>query len=309
MVLAGDAPSTRSLIAIRDILDAPCFPMPELAQFDLLNNKWRFGALCRSLAIDTPDTKLFSDAKQLTSEIDSAEIRFPKIAKPLSMDGGGGVIKLEAKTARARASQISYSPIIIQEFVEGEDIHASVFCERGEIKAFIAYRFDGAEFTAFFDQAIYEDVGKITRTVKVDGVLNFDMLRGDGKRISFLECNPRFFHRMAMSMVAGMNFVSYGLPNARAAESPEICPSRSLQFRIPNPRPLLLGMLKPWKLRLLSLDALKYLLADPLPSLRKRFGPEDEPEIDLLNPTDFPLAASGRWTTGDLQSFGFPGAS
>jgi thioredoxin reductase len=51
VVLAGDTPSTRSLIMIRKLLKAPCFPMPDLDTFDLLNNKWEFYLLCKSLGI------------------------------------------------------------------------------------------------------------------------------------------------------------------------------------------------------------------------------------------------------------------
>ncbi|MGH6970396.1 MAG: hypothetical protein ACREEQ_02185, partial [Caulobacteraceae bacterium] len=43
LVFAGDADATRSLISIAQLLDTPCFPMPSLALFDLLNDKWRFG--------------------------------------------------------------------------------------------------------------------------------------------------------------------------------------------------------------------------------------------------------------------------
>jgi predicted ATP-grasp superfamily ATP-dependent carboligase len=286
VVLAADAPTTRALISIKAYLDAPCFPMPELAQFDLLNNKWEFGDLCRSLGIDTPETRLVSNAEALAREIENAEIRLPKVVKPLSMDGGDGVIKIEPETARAQVAQITYAPIIVQEFIDGEDICASAFCEQGEIRGFLAYSFDGVDFTAFFDQAIYNNVGKIARALKVNGVINFDMLRTKDGRISYLECNPRFFHSMAMSMVAGINFISFGLPNARPGGAAQICPTRRVQFRYPNPRPLVLGLLMPWKLKLISWDALLFLVADPLPSLRKMFSRVDEPEIDLLAQLD-----------------------
>jgi hypothetical protein len=42
----------------------------------------------------------------------------------------------------------------------------------------------------------------------------------------------------------------------------------------------------PWKLKLISWDALRFLLADPLPSLGKALAPADEPEIDLLAQSD-----------------------
>ena len=61
MVMPGDAPSTRALIACRDLIEAPCFPLPSLEQFDALNNKWAFAQLCEDLGIripsDTPSAR------------------------------------------------------------------------------------------------------------------------------------------------------------------------------------------------------------------------------------------------------------
>ena len=45
VVPAGPAP-TRALIASRDMIDAPCFPLPSLKQFDFLNDKWQFTNSC-----------------------------------------------------------------------------------------------------------------------------------------------------------------------------------------------------------------------------------------------------------------------
>jgi hypothetical protein len=128
------------------------------------------------------------------------------------------------------------------------------------------------------------------------------MVRASNGRTFYLECNPRFFHRIAMSMVAGINFVAFGMPNRAVRATPEICPSRVVQFRVPNPRPMLMGLLKPWKLKLISFAALEFWLADPLPSLRKMFSPEDEPEIDLLSHDDIASAASGTWPLGAFQT-------
>jgi hypothetical protein len=52
MVLPGDAPSTRALIASRDLIDVPCLPLPTLDQFDALNDKWEFAQLCAAVNAD-----------------------------------------------------------------------------------------------------------------------------------------------------------------------------------------------------------------------------------------------------------------
>src|SRR5262249_51874695 len=141
MILSGDAPSTRSLIAIRDLLDVPSFPLPELGEFDLLNNKWDFTKLCGKLGLSCPETRLFTDAAQLRRALDQGTISFPCIAKPLSMDSGRGCIVLKQDTYRANISEIFYQPILVQEHITGKDVAASVFCRQGEIVTFIAHSY------------------------------------------------------------------------------------------------------------------------------------------------------------------------
>jgi predicted ATP-grasp superfamily ATP-dependent carboligase len=272
MVLAGDAPSTRSLIAIRDLIQAPCFPMPELTQFDLLNDKWRFGILCRSLGIEYPGSRIFSNIDELDREIASKELSLPRLAKPLSMDGGVGIITLQPETARKELSRIFYRPILVQEFIEGEDIGASVFCQRGEIKAFIAHRYYRSTYTTFFDDAIYHDVNQLMRHLKVDGVFNFDMRLAPDGRIFYLECNPRFFFKIAMSMIAGINFVSLGLRGHGSDVPPKLARSVVVRF----PKAMLATLHTPWKLKGKSREVLKFLLSDPIPYLREECGLENE---------------------------------
>jgi predicted ATP-grasp superfamily ATP-dependent carboligase len=272
MVLAGDAPSTRSVIAIRDLIHAPCFPMPELTQFDLLNDKWQFGNLCRSLGIEYPSSRIYSNTEELDRAIVNNELVLPQIAKPLSMDGGIGCITLKPESTRKQLSTIFYRPILVQEFIKGEDIGASVFCKRGEIRAFIAHKYRRDTYTTFFDDAIYNDINKIMSHLKVDGVFNFDMRLGPDGRIFYLECNPRFFFKIAMSMIAGINFVSLGLPGRGSDGSPRKCGSIIVRF----PKATLITMHMPWKLGAKSWHALKFVLADPIPYFREEFGLESE---------------------------------
>jgi predicted ATP-grasp superfamily ATP-dependent carboligase len=272
MVLAGDAPSTRSVIAIKDLIHVPCFPTPELAQFDLLNDKWQFGCLCRSLGIEYPSSRIFSNLEELDRAIINSDLSFPQIAKPLSMDGGIGCIVLQPETARKQLAKIFYHPILVQEFIKGEDIGASVFCERGEIKAFIAHRYRRDTYTTFFDDAIYNDINKLMRHLKVDGVFNFDMRLAPDGRIFYLECNPRFFFKIAMSMIAGINFVSLGLPGRGSNGLPKTCGSITVRF----PKAILISMHTPWKIGVNSWEALKFVLADPIPYFREEFGFEGE---------------------------------
>src|SRR5262249_22355252 len=72
-VIAGAAPATRSLTAVRHPRRTPCFPMPELETFALLNDKWRFADLCAELGVAHPPTRLFASPGALSDHYARAD--------------------------------------------------------------------------------------------------------------------------------------------------------------------------------------------------------------------------------------------
>ena len=281
LVMAGDAPSTRGLIAIRDLVEGICFPAPIEEQFDLLNNKWRFGEICESLGIRFPRTYVIEQREGLETKVRALGLGFPLMAKPLSMDGSNGVIRIDERTASEQLANIDYEPILIQPFIPGDDIGASVYCLEGQIHGFVAHTFREGEYITFYDRYIFESIEKIVRFTKATGVLNFDMRLAPGGDIWFLECNPRFYFKMAMTMMAGLNFVGLGVKRWGPDSAPEICASGRVRLEVPNARPLLKGMLTPWKLKLISWSALKFMLSDPIYVARERYVLEPDPVVDL----------------------------
>jgi thioredoxin reductase len=272
-VLAGDTPSTCSLISIRDLLNAPCFPMPQLEPFDRLNNKWEFYLLSKSLGIECPNSRCFKTSQDLAREITLNNITFPSIIKPLNMEAQWGVIKLVPEDANKQIEKISYAPIMLQDFIEGEDIGASVFCRHGKITAFIAHTFRRYTYVSFFDQGIYDDINKIASHLKLDGIFNFDMRRTPEGRIFYLECNPRVFWKISMSMLAGMNFISIGISDP--VDEDLIRPAIPKSVRFPKAT-LWYAALAPWKLDRSSWDVLKYLYRDPIPYFREMANLEND---------------------------------
>jgi hypothetical protein len=281
MILAGDAPSTRALIASRDLIEAPCFPMPELDQFDLLNDKWRFGAMCHALGIKHPLARLVEDKESLRKTLAEGGARFPVIAKPLNMDGGNGVMVLEADSWERQIAAIDYAPIILQDYIAGEDIGASVYCRDGRVTGFVAHHFDEQVYTTFDDAGVLDDIEKIVGPMKLNGVFNFDMRRAPDGGIWYLECNPRFYFKMALTMAMGLNFVALGLPGAEQDSGLKICPPGAKRFRLPNKRRFLLGLALPWKFELISVDALRYMIADPVPFWREYLYLDEDPAIQF----------------------------
>jgi hypothetical protein len=267
MVLPGDAQATRSLIAMRDTIKAPCFPMPNLEQFDTLNNKWLFTKLCRELGILTPQSWVVEDAARLRAEIAAGRIPLPAIAKPINHDGSLGVIKLEASNALDAIGKIDYAPIIVQEFIDGRDIGASIYCTGGKIEAFIAHELKRATYSALGGEGILTCLARIATRTGIDGCYNFDMrLAPDGK-IYYLECNPRFFFKIALSMLAGVNFVRPGLNTLTASPAR---PARGASVRLP--KALLATLITPWKITKRDLKTLGYYVRDPISNLREMAG-------------------------------------
>ncbi len=268
LVLAGDAPSTRSLIVLKDRVAAPCFPMPDLAAFDLLDNKWEFGRLCVAAGVRTPATRLFASPPLFEAALRSGSLPARLMAKPLRRSGGEGCIMVEPGRWRDALSRIDYAPILAQEFIDGEDLDASVFCRKGSVDAVVCYTVRRATYRTCVVAEVRDEVERLFRRLAVDGVFNFDLRRDRSGRLHFIECNPRFYYSMAMSMLGGVNFVSLGLgaeAKALVHDAPKTV--RSLKA-------LLLAALTPWKIEAESWNALRFTLADPLPALREAIGLE-----------------------------------
>lgn len=215
LVLPGDAPTTRALIACKDLIEAPCFPLPSLEQFDALNNKWSFTQLCKELGLRVPATRLLPNVAALGEQIATRKLDCPLVAKPLSRSGSVGVVVLNPSDFEARLRTINYRPIVVQELIAGRDIGASVYAEAGKIKAFVAHRYHRRVYSTFKHDQIYSDLTKIVGHYALEGVYNFDMILAQDHSVYYLECNPRFYWKIALSMVAGINFVEFGLQGER----------------------------------------------------------------------------------------------
>lgn len=275
LVVAGDPLATRSLIESSKMLAAPCFPMPDLGAFDLLNDKWRFTKLCNEMGILCPQSRLFADSKQLIDEVHRGGLSLPLIAKPLSEDANRGCITITRKKDIKAIGKIAYSPIIVQQYISGIDIGASIFCRDGEIEAYLVHCYRRGIYTAYDDPRICISLAKIARHFRLNGIFNFDMRLAPGGEVFFLECNPRVFFKCVMSMLAGINFLEFGIPSRCAAEMPRLTCPVAIQIPmniLPTAKNILRMLLTPWKFDGSTWKVVKFLSADPVPLLRKDFG-------------------------------------
>jgi predicted ATP-grasp superfamily ATP-dependent carboligase len=268
MVIAGDAPSTRSLIANRDLIEVPCFPMPSLETFDVLNDKWAFARLCGELGILHPETRLLPDAAALEQEIVAGGVAFPFVAKPLGRSGISGVFNFDGSDTADQLRAINYRPVLAQQFIAGVDIGCSVFARAGRIEASIIHRFWHQVYSTFANDGVLADIAKVVDRYDLDGVYNFDMRLAPDGRIFFLECNPRFFHKINLSMIAGINFVGWGLHPPAPGDPVTVVAGVKVRL----PKAVAFSLLTSGRCSRRDWAMLAHLYLDPLPYLMEKLG-------------------------------------
>jgi predicted ATP-grasp superfamily ATP-dependent carboligase len=267
-VFAGDQPSTRSLIGMAPHLRARCFPMPDLATFDVLNDKARFTGLCQALGILCPPTQIFADRADLLASIARGETPLPAVIKPLSLDGNRGVTTV-ASEAEAIAATIDYRPVLVQRFIAGADIGASVYADRGRVVGYICHRLKRATYTALDLPVVQDALTRIVAATIASGILNFDMRLDAAGDVYFLECNPRVFYKMPLSMLLGVNFPALGLAamDKSPADGPPTAATPGTAVR--SVKAILAALPTPWRLSRNDAAMLGYILSDPLPYIRE----------------------------------------
>jgi ATP-grasp in the biosynthetic pathway with Ter operon len=270
LIISGEHFIMRPLIVMAPKLNAPCFPMPTIEQFDLLNNKWLFTQLCVSLGIRCPRSQLVADIPALRCAVKSGKISIPFVSKPLDFDGSRGVFPILRAVDLRNLDSIKYSPLLVQEFVQGADVAASVYCDHGRIKAFIAHRVKRATYFTFDSDQIRADIEKIVFATKAHGIMNFDLRIGPDGSMYWLECNPRFFFWIHMSLLAGVPFVEFGLPNWNVSGSSTSPTGTNVRFF----KAAAIELARPWRLTERDFGYLRFALADPIPWLRETLGYE-----------------------------------
>jgi hypothetical protein len=121
-------------------------------------------------------------------------------------------------------------------------------------------------------------VEKIVAATKAHGILNFDMRVESNGAVHCLECNPRFFFWIHMSLLAGVPFVEFGLPNWRVSGSSTLPSGTNVRFF----KAAAVEFARPWRLTKRDFDYLRFVLADPVPWLRETLGYETDLGLDAM---------------------------
>jgi predicted ATP-grasp superfamily ATP-dependent carboligase len=215
-ILPSDADTTRFLAEYRHELIAASYPVPDKDTFDTLNNKHAFASLCQKLGVPVPRSRLLSSVDDLILHLRDESLKPPLVIKPLDMWGGHGVKLFKKGDPLSALEAIDYQPVLAQQYIDGEDLCAFYFCRNGHAKNEVIYRPALRSIEYLEDDAVRRECRKIIKATQFDGVIGFDIRKSSSGNLYFLECNPRLWYNMELVMLAGLNFVKFGIVNADA---------------------------------------------------------------------------------------------
>lgn len=264
VVLPSDDVATRLLSALGHQLPVRCAPVPHIAAFDLLNDKWNFTRFCLDNGVRAPQGWLFDGAGDLRGALERGELTLPLTLKPTNRSGGSGVLHIREPSHLALLDAIDYRPILAQRHIVGAEASITLLCEHGRVRAHVAQQRDSRRFRVFADADLLATATRLVGLTGYHGTANFDAVIADTDGRGYLvECNPRFWYSIYLVMIAGLNFVELAL-NPRPDAPPTTLDGG--EFRLSLRRVLS----RPWRASRLDWRFLAYCLADPIPFALQR---------------------------------------
>jgi predicted ATP-grasp superfamily ATP-dependent carboligase len=275
VIFPSDDVSTRLLAALHDRLPVRTTPLPDVATFDLLNDKWNFTRFALAHGVRVPQGWLRSSADAVRRDLAGGVLRLPLTAKPVNRSGGYGVVHLRDEADLAQLDRIDYRPILLQRHIVGETIGISVVARAGRVLVHATQRRDERRFELFADPDLADDVARLVAACGFSGPANFDAVLEEASGLSWIvECNPRFWYTIWMAMVAGLNFLDY----AFAAEPPAAVPPATLAGAAIqlSPRDV---VRHPRRATSRDWQMLRHHLRDPLPYVLARTHMVDDRDV------------------------------
>ncbi len=275
VVFPSDDVSTRLLAAIRDRLPVRSSPLPDLATFDLLNDKGNFTRYALDHGVRVPQCWLYDRAEEVRRDLLAGALAFPVTVKPTNRSGSAGVIHIRGRSEMAQLDSVDYHPILVQRHIVGETIGISVVCRDGKVLAHATQRRDDRRFELFANPDLVRNVEKVVAATRLNGPANFDAVLEDSSGLAYIvECNPRFWYTIYLPMILGLNFLKFavdepaGLPDT-AATLEQAAVGLSLKAT----------MARPWRASPQDRAVAAYHLLDPLIHLLGRGKLIDDSEV------------------------------
>jgi predicted ATP-grasp superfamily ATP-dependent carboligase len=212
-VIPADCEGVRLLNRVRAQLRARVIPMPDRATLELMDNKWRFYAFCRTAGLDVPTTFFVGRKENIDFDAVVATLGLPFVLKPANESGSLGVqvIASEAQYAKAVLQNADYQfrTLIVQRHIEGEDIDISLLSLHGRLAAFAIQQVRGATIAFVPNTALERMAARLCKASAYHGVMHIDarIERSTGT-VYLIESNPRFWASLTAAIWCGLNFVA-----------------------------------------------------------------------------------------------------
>jgi hypothetical protein len=263
VVFPSDDVSTRLLAAVKNVIGVRTSAIPSLSGFDLLNDKWNFYQLCVDHYVRVPSSRLYEDVDELYYELSAGLFPLPVTIKPTNRSGAVGVHHILSQRDMAILQGIDFGPVLAQRFIKGRDVGINVLCDRGKVVAYNIQERAGRSFRLFEDPDLLANVVRAVAAAGLHGPANIDAILEDDTGLGYLlECNPRFWYTIYMSMVLGQNFVEMSLNlEDRAHDAAQKPVGTSVRLN----RALFSGLFAPWRHKRADWRMLGYHLADLIP--------------------------------------------
>jgi len=194
---------------------------------DLLDHKLHFYQFCKENDIAHPESKYIEKSEDIRA--DNPGIDYPLLIKPVLGAGGFNTLvfvknqkEMDEFLQKPADKKEGYFPALLQEYFEGEDIDFNGFSINGDVIASSVMKTDFYDkdpdlyFTYFVENNDVLELGnKILRVSKYSGPTNIDMrIRASDGKLMLIELNPRYWARVDVSLMDGMNFLEIGIKAA-----------------------------------------------------------------------------------------------
>lgn len=264
--------------AAADHLAVPVIASPTIETVNLCNDKARFAQLLDRIGCRQPDAARVIDSRD---EIDEIGFEYPMIVKPVTGGGGIGVARVDTRQELAdhmtSGRPGTTPPLLLQEFIPGQDIDCSFYAEDGQILASAVQTRrhpsdPSIEFTR--NDQVVQVCEAVVNGLSYEGLGHMDLRidERDGS-VRVIELNPRVWASVHYAHFAGANFPALAVHRALGREPK--APEQPLG-RCNNPRLKVMAALRGLLGRpitapsdLNSAEQLMFVAkhADPLPTL------------------------------------------
>lgn len=261
VVTAADTPAIRFLNANRAGLKARFFPFPDASQHRTLNDKGEFRELCSTLGIVVPKGFVCRDTRTILQQIEARSLNFPVLLKPVARQGGRGIVLAHRRDVEKKARRLSYEPILVEEFIRGKDVGISVLAADGEIVAAIGQQYEGGVYHVIENPTLEQAAPGIIKALGCSGIYNFDAIMTPDGDTYLLECNPRFYYRICLTLLAGLNFPALAM---RPDQKHRTFVTKGIAYA---PKGIAWLLLKTGGLHHSARQDAKFWIKDPLPLL------------------------------------------